>query len=411
MVLKGFSAANGVTKFLKPKRNIRGEQKTKEHDRKLQAPPQLFDIIVGNSAKSGAINELFVNNGVGGYDEADVEDLPGGSLRTQSIAIADVNNDGFDDVIVGNSARPGQVNQVLINNGNNTFTVSDLPGGTVATTSIATADVDNDGDVDNIFGNSAIQANKLLINNGNNTFTVSDLPGGDLSTSSVAAADVDNDGDVDIIFGNQNQASNQFNQLLINNGNGTFTGESDLPGGGLSTVSIATADVNNDGFDDVIFGNSGGQVNQLLINNGNNTFTASDLGGASFTRSIATADVNNDGFDDVIVGNIQQANQVLINNGNNTFTVLDLPGGDLFTTSIATADVDNDGDIDVIFGNGGRTANQLLLNNGNGTFTNETLPGGDLSTSSIAVIRKAPAPAPASTSEYTLYVYEGIHIL
>ena len=71
LVLKGFSAANGVTKFLKPKRNIRGEQKTKEHDRKLQAPPQLFDIIVGNSGrKNGAINQLL--NGAGGYDEADV---------------------------------------------------------------------------------------------------------------------------------------------------------------------------------------------------------------------------------------------------------------------------------------------------------------------------------------------------
>ena len=186
MVLKGFSAANGVTKFLKPKRNIRGEQKTKEHDRKLQAPPQLFDIIVGNSAKSGAINELFVNNGVGGYDEADVKNLPGGSFRTQSIAIADVNNDGFDDVIVGNSARPGQANQVLINNGNNTFTVLDLPGGDLFTTSIATADVDNDGDIDVIFGNGGRTANQLLLNNGNGTFTNETLPGGDLSTSSIA---------------------------------------------------------------------------------------------------------------------------------------------------------------------------------------------------------------------------------
>jgi len=211
---------------------------------------------------------------------------------------------------------------------------------------------------------------------------------------------------LDIIVGNIAK-SGAINQLLLNNGNGTFS-ESDLPGGALSTKSIATADVNNDGFDDIIFGNQF-SVNQLLLNNGNNTFTASDLpgGGVSTGSSIATADVNNDEFDDIIVAKFNQANQLLINNGNNTFTVSDLPGGALSTSSVATADVNNDGNVDIIFGNSGVQFNQLLLNNGNGTFTESDLPGpgGALSTTSIAVIRKAPAPAPASTSEYTLYLY------
>ena len=181
LVLKGFSAANGVTKFLKPKRNIRGERKTKEYTRKLQASK--FNIVVGNTNKFGAINQLLVNNGAGGYDEADVEDLPGGTLDTRSIATADVDNDGFDDIIIGNGF--GEANQLLINNGNNTFTVSDLPGGTFSTESIATADVDDDGDVDLIFGN-AFQVNQVLINNGNNTFTVETLPGGTFGTIGIA---------------------------------------------------------------------------------------------------------------------------------------------------------------------------------------------------------------------------------
>ena len=87
---------------------------------------------------SGDGNSNGVNNGVGGYDEADVEDLPGGSLRTQSIAIADVNNDGFDDIIFGNSNQAGpQVNQLLLNNGAGTFTNETLPGGALDTASIA----------------------------------------------------------------------------------------------------------------------------------------------------------------------------------------------------------------------------------------------------------------------------------
>ena len=162
LVLKGSSATNGATKFLKPKRNIIGERKTKEHTRKLQAPPQSLDIVVGNSGGGGAINQLLVNNGVGGYDEADVEDLPGdlpGGITT-SIVVADVNKDGFDDIILGNSP---QANQLLINNGDNTFTDSILPGGDLSTTSIAIADVNNDTFVDIIVGNRD-QANQLLIN-------------------------------------------------------------------------------------------------------------------------------------------------------------------------------------------------------------------------------------------------------
>ena len=415
LVLKGSSATNGATKFLKPKRN----RKKKEYTRKLQASPQLLDIVVGNFdfakgfSKGGAINQLLVNNGAGGYDEADVEDLPGGTLDTGSIVVADVNEDGFDDIIVGNVGN----NQLLLNNGNNTFTVGTLPGGTSFTLSIATADVNNDGFDDIIVGNGGGgQANQLLINNGAGTFTVETLPGGTLDTASIATADVNNDGFEDIIVGN---FFSQANQVLINNGDGTFTA-SDLPGGDLDTRSIATADVNNDGFEDIIVGNSlvlddiiVGQANQVLINNGDNTFTALDLpGGDLVTTSITTADVDDDGDIDIIVGNSVQANQLLINNGNGAFTVSDLPGGDLSTFSIATADVDDDGFDDILVGNDSGQANQVLINNGAGTFTNETLPGGALSTASIAVIRTAPAPpapAPASTSEYTI-LYDGILI-
>ena len=402
LVLKGFSATNGVTKFLKPKRNmIRGERKTKEHDRKLQASPQLFDIVLGNFDKSGAINQLLVNNGAGGYDEADVEDLPGGDSRTSSIVVTDVDNDGFDDIILGND---NEANQLLINNGNNTFTVSNLPGGTLETSSIATADVNKDGDLDIILGNG-FNVNQLLINNGDNTFTASDLPGGTLTTNSIATADVDNDGDIDIIVGNTNS---QANQVFINNGNNTFT-VSDLPDGDLvNTRSIVTADVDGDGLDDVIVGNIAA-ANQVLINNGDNTFTASDLpGGTLDTRSITAADVNKDGFDDIIVGNFNQPNQVLINDGNGTFTASasDLPGGTSPTFSIATADIDNDGFEDIIVGNDGQ-ANQLLINDGNGMFTPSDLPGGTFSTRSITVISRAAPPGVSMFYSYDHTTFVG----
>lgn len=57
------------------------------------------------------------------------------------------------------------------------------------------------------------------------------------------------------------------NQLLLNNGYGSYTEAIDLPGGAADTRSIAAVDVNGDCMMDVIVGNYD-QNNQLLINNG-----------------------------------------------------------------------------------------------------------------------------------------------
>jgi hypothetical protein len=77
-----------------------------------------------------------------------------------------------------------------------------------------------------------------------------DLPGGALTTS-VAIADMNNDGLLDIVIGN----GYEKNQLLLNAGGGTFDDTVDLPGGTLNTRSVAIADMNNDGLLDIVIGN------------------------------------------------------------------------------------------------------------------------------------------------------------
>ena len=135
----------------------------------------------------------------------------------------------------------------------------------------------------------------------------------------------------------------QENQVLINDGTGTFTTALNLPGGAKNTSVVSTADLNGDGKTDIIIGNTdleNGVENQVLINDGSDTFTTTTAlslpGGAQLTRSIATADLNGDGKADIIIGNSGQENQVLINDGSGTFTTaLNLPGGSQRTQSIA----------------------------------------------------------------------------
>jgi hypothetical protein len=356
-----------------------------------------IDIVIGNYDA----NQLQMNTGIGTFQIP--IDLSVGNRGTKSIVAVDVNGDGYIDLIIGNY---NDANQLVLNNGGNNTNpfldaeVFELPGGNRWTESIAAVDIDDDGDIDLIFGNyGGANQNQLLLNNGGragnpfDSVDALDLPGGGKWTYSVAAADIDNDGDIDLVIGN---GENSPNQLLLNNGgNGNpFEGVDaiDLPGDQLSTRSIALADVNADGLIDLIIGNSG-QADQLLLNSAGrkeNLFTEEDTfdlpNGNSLTRSIVAADVDGDGDVDIIIGNDRQPNQLLLNSGGdrNPFKgaiVLDPPLGGRSTFSIVAADVDSDGDLDLIIGNLGSSGheNELLINNGGDLNLLEGLIALDLS--------------------------------
>jgi hypothetical protein len=353
-----------------------------------------IDLVIGNSG--GETNQLQMNTGDGTFQIP--IDLPGENRYTLSIVAVDVNGDGYIDLIIGNV---NDANQLVLNSGGNDTNpfqdaeVFDLPGGTNSYTyTIAAVDIDDDGDIDLIFGN--IAANQLLLNNGGgagNPFDgveALDLPDGDKHTLYVAAADIDNDGDIDLVIGNFGSQ----NQLLLNNGGdgNPFEGVDalDLPGGQLRTRSIALADVNADGHIDLVIGNID-QADQLLLNSAGreeNLFTEVDnfdlpTGDRRSTFTIVAVDVDGDGDVDIIIGNDGQPNQLLLNSGGdrNPFKgaiALDPPGGGRSTFSIVAADVDSDGDLDLIIGNYG-DENELLINNGGDLNLLEGLIALDLS--------------------------------
>jgi hypothetical protein len=110
----------------------------------------------------------------------------------------------------------------------------------------------------------------IPLNNG--VFNEGTLPNSALQTEFVAIADVNNDGMLDIILGNSgNDSIVQNNQLLINAGDGNFNNAVDLPGGALYTSSVAIGNINNDGMLDIIIVNFYG-INQLLMNAGDGAF-------------------------------------------------------------------------------------------------------------------------------------------
>ena len=302
----------------------------------------------------------------------------------------DVDNDGYDDLIVGapisffyeNDPGWAYVFSGLTGDTIHVFTgeaAADRFGGSVA----SAGDVNNDGYADLIvsaFRNSASDtiAGRAYVFSGQTGDTLYVFTGEaaeDVFGLSVASAgDVNNDGFDDLIvgaFGNDAGGSRAGRAYVFSGLNGDtlhiFTGEAE---GDLFGNSVAAAgDVNNDGFDDLIVGavwndaggsNAGrayvfsGQTGDtLFIFTGNQEFD-------EFATSVASAgDVNNDGFDDLIVGahrndaggNAAGRAYVFSGQSGDTLYVFTGEEGDYLGHSVASAgDVNNDGFNDLIVG-------------------------------------------------------------
>jgi len=256
---------------------------------------------------------------------------------------------------------------------------------------LSLADVDADGDLDLAFangGNFSSQGTpervRLYINDGSGVFSdesvvrVNSLGG---NFRGVEFGDVDGDGDLDMALANDFQ---QLPALLINDGAGFFTNESDdrLPGIELSSTRVAFGDIDNDGDLDLYFTKGGttrfgcGQ-NQIYVNDGagfftDETATRHPLGNVCEPMDAIFGDIDGDFDLDVRTASTANgASKLYRNDGTGVFS--DISSGvpaDSDCYSYDFGDVDGDGDLDLLGANAGPSLTELLLlNNGDGTYT------------------------------------------
>ncbi len=244
------------------------------------------------------------------------------------------------------------------------------------------ADLDGDGDPDIVIANE-FRPNILLLNDGAGRFSdgSSRLPAANRDSEDVGIADFDGDGDLDIVVVSEDDRTNE---LYFNDGTGRFTDEgARLPVEG-TTNGVVVADVNGDGFPDILFANNGQDA--VIINDGAGNFadeTAERLPrSADVTQDLELGDVDGDGDPDLIVAN-EGANALYINDGTGRFSdesaarIPQRDGGEE-TREADFGDADGDGDLDLLFANvaafvaGADPRNRLLINDGNGFFADET---------------------------------------
>ena len=247
---------------------------------------------------------------------------------------------------------------------------------------VAVVDINGDRKPDILTANSYNNTVGVLLNTGTGTFPaaatlyaaggISASTGG-LATTGIAVADLDGDGNPDVVMANSGS-----NTVSVLKGSGTGTLQAPLTystGSNSQPCSVVLADMNGDGHPDLLTPNKNSTKVGVLLGNSNGTFqpvVEYATGTASGPQRLAAADVNNDGYLDVVTANATNAVKILLGNGNGTLQAATTYTTTLATvTSIAVADVTGDGQADLLLAGSTSApagAVGVLPGNGNGTF-------------------------------------------
>lgn len=294
------------------------------------------------------------------------------TFKTKQVIWVDYDNDGDQDFFV--TGFEG-VNKFYKNDGDMNFTdISSTIGffqTDLFTYGVSFADMDNDGDLDAFISNRdgvADDQRNYLYRNDEGTYIDITASAG-LSMSSHLSFcsiifDYNNDGFQDIYI--SNDKPDNLNILYKNNGDGTFDDVSEYSGAGIGINAMTTTigDYNNDGWFDIYITNTP-EGNELLRNNGDGTFTNVAEATATTFNSVGWGavflDADSDGLLDLYVssdfdGSVGSFLSAAFyhQQNNETFIIPENIGFQDDTRKSYTnaiGDIDNDGKPDIVVGN------------------------------------------------------------
>ncbi len=335
--------------------------------------------------------------------------LGGVNFNSRSASLGDIDNDGDLDIFFQGALGSQKLyRNNLIGTGSLTFTnaFALLPSGLGSSWSAAWGDYNGDGNVDVFVGqsNTSGASGDILRNNGVTGFSNESVATGLNDPGfhqNIAWADIDNDNDLDLIFGMEGP---EKHEIYLQGPAGSFTPVGAAVGFqenfGSKAYGMAIGDTDDDGDLDIYISTCihGGTIrnnfyeNQLAQTGSLSFIDIADSNGTQFMQNSYGSeflDFDDDGdLDLYMTGADGQPSKIFRNDGGNQFTDVDTitgqpllsdVGGDL--NGARALDYDNDGDLDLFFHdhlvqNGSNNARKLYRNDGNWQFTDVTVAEG-----------------------------------
>ena len=266
-----------------------------------------IDVVISGEPADGydywRLTKLFWNNqGTFAADESGAIE----QVNNNGTYVADFDNDGYMDFVVGGYSDTAgkQVTGIYFSNGDKTFTQLYLDG--CQDGNLLVTDVNNDNYQDILVsGYGAFNGIGMFVNNGDRTFTYKSnseigLPDSEWGWAScrsyMVAGDLNNDGYNDIVTHSTWDGTKQNTYILLNNGDCTFTKETNHKNLSVRDGGISIFDYNHDGRLDVHvygYGDNGGEnpsgmggyFNDLMVNSSYVIpYTAPTMGKAYFEQ-------------------------------------------------------------------------------------------------------------------------------